>query len=272
MPGMRSSGSAGRAWGGGSERRELRNEAAGKEGDFSPNEPACRNICSGLVLHPDSSTREKSLPVHMGLAGACEGTFPSLLLASRGWRGRRDATERGAHTSGFAGSPGAAKSAAGHMARARTRRGPDPSSSEQAGDVGEPSAFAGARPAPFERSPKMDRPRRNHELRASCNAPSSGRRGVALPKPTRFRRYRSQRFLCPPGWGQLSLVCSLLPKGAWTGIPVPTVTAAAGPAVMAGAVLRAPGREQQAASCLRGRAGGGTLGPPPSLTEPQPPA
>lgn len=45
---------------GASERRERRNEAAGKDGAFSPDEPGCRNICSGLILHPGSSTKEKS--------------------------------------------------------------------------------------------------------------------------------------------------------------------------------------------------------------------
>lgn len=59
MPGMRSSGRAGRPG-----RRERAsagsgNEAAGKDGAFSPDKPGCRNICSELISHPRSFTREK---------------------------------------------------------------------------------------------------------------------------------------------------------------------------------------------------------------------
>lgn len=152
MQGMRSSGSAGRARGGGSERRERRNEAAGKEGAFSPNEPGCRNICSGLVLHPRSFTREKSLPVHMGLAGACGGTFPSLRPPVAGG-GARCHGERRAHV-GLRGARELLKARLGPV----VAEGLGPTSSEQTGDEGEPSAFSGARPTLFERSPKMGLP------------------------------------------------------------------------------------------------------------------
>lgn len=117
MPGMRSSGRAGGPGEAGSKRRERRNETVGKEGAFSPNEPGCRNICSGLVLHPGWFTREKPLPVRMERARG-----PSLPCARPGLAEGRGVTERGAPRR-VARSPGVVKSAAGETERTRTRRG-----------------------------------------------------------------------------------------------------------------------------------------------------
>lgn len=117
-------------------------------------------------------------------------------------------------------------------------------------------AFAGAWATLFEGSPEMGHPRQKHKLRVSVTLPARGMRGVALPKPTRPGACARR------GGGSFSLICSPLPAGAWTSIPVPmvTATAATGPAVMAGAVLGAAGSQ------LPSRRGLGELPVPPPAT------
>lgn len=114
----------------------------GKEGAFSPNEPGCGNICSGLVLHPTSFTRDKRLPVHIGLVGACEDLpFPA---PARGWRGG-EMPRRETHTRRVISGSGTVKGAAGDMVRARARHGRGARSLFVRGDGrgGKSSVFSG---------------------------------------------------------------------------------------------------------------------------------
>lgn len=98
--------------------------------------------------------------------------------------------------------------------------------------LGHGQVFSSARP------PKWLAPDKNRQPRVSRDAPSSGLRGLVLPKST-----RPDACARRGGGSSLSSAPSR-PEATWTGVPVPTVTATAGPAVMTGVMLKAPGREQ----------------------------